>query len=231
MPSLLVHVALAALVAAVLLDEEFDRRSLTVVLAVTAFPDLDAIVALFVPGTHRAALHTLLFPALLAFLVAVDVRRERSTLRTRHGTRGVRIAWVSILSLVCAGIALDLAHTGVNPLYPVYDRFYRFDGQIVVTTTLSAIQPTTGLFTVPGGVLQLGAPSWWPFGELPQLGGITAEGSTADTHHPSPFDPTMGPDALHAERKIWIAGDGIRLVFVLTAALVVSLRLALDSRR
>ena len=50
MPSTVVHLALAGLLAAGLLGEWFSRRSLAVVLVVTVLPDLDAFVGLVVQG-------------------------------------------------------------------------------------------------------------------------------------------------------------------------------------
>ncbi|UIO99745.1 metal-dependent hydrolase [Halobaculum sp. CBA1158] len=214
MPSLLVHLALAALFAGILLDRAFDARSLAVVLAAVSLPDLDAVVALAVPGTHRAALHTLLFPLALAALLLFDCRRERSTLRARYGDRGVRIASVSVLAIALAGILPDLAHTGVNLLYPIHDRFYTVDGTVLITTH-------RGLVGDPG----IAAAGW-----IPPIDVLQPDGTTNTTHHPSPLDPTMGADPLSAERKIWVVGDGIRLVLVVSTALVVAIRLAIDRR-
>jgi len=72
MPSTVVHVALAALLAAALLGAAYDLRSLAVVLAVTAAPDLDAFGAFLFAGAHRALLHTFLIPLVVATAVLVD---------------------------------------------------------------------------------------------------------------------------------------------------------------
>lgn len=50
MPSTLVHLALAGLIAGALLRREFDSRSLALVLVVTATPDLDSLVGLVIEG-------------------------------------------------------------------------------------------------------------------------------------------------------------------------------------
>ena len=86
MPSTVVHLAFSGLLAAALLGSAFDRRSVAVVLLVTAFPDLDAFVALYTTVGHRAALHNVWIPAFWTALLWVDSgvqRHERVQVRER----------------------------------------------------------------------------------------------------------------------------------------------------
>jgi hypothetical protein len=141
MPSTLVHVAFAGLLAAALLGAAYDLRALLVVLAVTAVPDLDAFGAFLFSGAHRALLHTFLIPLVAAGCVLVDTRlRERSGLRARAGPRGVRVTWVGILAFAVAGIGLDFVTNGVNALYPLVDQFYVLDGKLELSTTEGLVQ-------------------------------------------------------------------------------------------
>lgn len=208
MPSTLVHLALGALLAAALLGDEFDGRSLLVVLAVVAFPDLDTFVGMVVPGTHRAMLHTLLVPAVAAATVAYDTRlRENSTLR-RFGDRGVRIAWVALAAYVLAGIGPDLFYNGVNVLYPVTDHFVELNGELYLSNHRGLVQTV------------------WSFsdGESPMVG------TTQNVHYRTGVDVARGRDPADAERVFPLAMSGLQALLVLTAAVVTPVRLWLDRR-
>lgn len=209
MVSTVVHLALAGLVATALLPREFDARSLAVVLALTAVPDLDAFLALAWPGVHRAALHTLLLPAVVGAVVLFDSRREGSWLRNRYGRRGVRVATVAVVALVVAGIVPDLTHTGVNLLYPLHDQFYTVDGKLLYSSQRGFVQTLVDLTPEPTG---------------------GTGGTTENTSHPSPVDPSEDTETTKPERKYWIAGTGFRLHLVLASVGIVAVRLA-DGRR
>lgn len=142
MPSTVVHLAFAGLVAAALLGAAFDRRAVLVVFAVTAFPDLDSFVALVSTAGHRTAFHTLLIPTVLAVLLAADTRfRERSVVRSRWGAWGVRVAWVSVACYAVAGIGLDLCSVGgANPLWPLHDQMYVIDGKLELSSRRGIVQ-------------------------------------------------------------------------------------------
>ena len=79
MPSLVVHLAPAGLLAAALLEAEFDARALGIVLAVTIVPDLDVFARFVIPGGHRSVLHTLLIPLVAGVLLYVDTRVRESS--------------------------------------------------------------------------------------------------------------------------------------------------------
>lgn len=133
--------AFAGMIAAGLLGAAFDRRSLLVVLAATAVPDLDSFVALVATAGHRTALHTFVVPLIVALALWVDTRvRERSIVTARWGARGVRTAWVAVVCYAVAGIGLDLFAGGANPLWPLHDQLYVIDGKIELSSRRGIVQ-------------------------------------------------------------------------------------------
>jgi hypothetical protein len=204
MPSTLVHLALGALIAAALLEDAFGPRALAVVLAAVALPDLDTFVGIVLPGTHRAALHTILVPLLAAAAIAYDLRRENSWLRAR-GERTVRIAWVAVLAYVVAGIGPDLFFNGVNILYPLHDRFYELNGRVFVSNQRGLVQ------------------TFWEATE-------STGGTTGNTHYRTGVDVARGEDPANAERVFPIATSGLQMLLLLAATVVTGVRLWLDRR-
>lgn len=141
MPSTVVHLALAGLVAAALLGDAFDRRSLLVVFGVTALPDLDAFLALVTTVGHRAALHTLVIPVLAGLVLLWDLRwRDRSFVRGRWGSRGVRVACVALFCYAFVAIGLDFASGVVNPLWPIHDQYYEVQGAFELSSQHGIVQ-------------------------------------------------------------------------------------------
>lgn len=141
MPGTVVHMAFSGMIAAALLGSVYDRRSLLVVLGVTAFPDLDAFVALVTVVGHRALFHNFVIPLVGALLLWVDTTvRPHSLLRARWGARGVRIAWVSVLVYAVSSVGLDFVNGVVNPLWPVHDQFYTLDGKIELSDQRGVVQ-------------------------------------------------------------------------------------------
>jgi hypothetical protein len=140
-PSTLVHVALALLLAAGLLAEEFDGRSALVVAAATILPDLDVALEPVLSGAHRSVGHTLLLPALLFAALLLDAGRgERSVIRRRYGDRGLRVAFVAVFCTFGAAIVPDLVVGGVNAFYPLHDAFYTLDGRLFYSTDRGWVQ-------------------------------------------------------------------------------------------
>lgn len=205
MPSTLVHLAIAGLVAGTLLHRDFDLRSLGLVLAATAIPDLDALLAPVMTGAHRAALHTLLLPLVMGVIFVFDIRRRNSVIRRRYGRRGVKIGLVAVFAMVFAGILPDLTHTGVNLFYPLHDRFYTIDGKLLISNQRGLVQTLIEF--------------------APDNGGKTVGGTTKTAHHASVVNPTDGPEPKNVERKLWIAGTGLKLLLILTSTIVISIRL------
>lgn len=141
MPSTLVHVAIALLLAAGLLGEAFDRRSALVVVGVTVLPDLDVAVEPLLSGAHRSVGHTFLLPALVFVVLLWETRlRSASSLRERYGQRGVQVAFVAVGCLFGAAIVPDLVVGGVNAFYPLHDQFYTVDGRLFYSTDRGWIQ-------------------------------------------------------------------------------------------
>jgi len=199
MPSTVVHVAVGALVATALL-RAFDARALAAVCAFAALPDLDTVLGLWVPGGHRALLHTALLPLLLGVLVAWDARRADSRLRSRFGDRGPHVAGVGVVALAVGGIAPDLMTNGVNVLYPVHDTFYAFDGGLQLSNQRGVVQTFV------------------------ELGGQNADsvvGTTETVHYRTGVDVARGEDPENAERVFPVVSSGMQLVVVATAAVAV----------
>ncbi len=139
MPSTVVHLAVAAVLAAALLGDYLTPRRAGAVLAAAALPDLDTFVGLAVTGAHRALFHTALLPLLLAAVLVADARRS-GRLRARYGAAGVRVAWVAVVAVVAGGIAPDLVTNGVNALYPVHDQFVSVNGRLVLSSERGVVQ-------------------------------------------------------------------------------------------
>lgn len=206
MPSTLVHVALAALLAAALVGRTLDWRAAVVVLGATAFVDLDAFVGLVLAGTHRAAFHTFLLPALAAALVYADTRiRETSTLARWHPD-GARVAWVTIAAVALAGIGLDMAVNGVNALWPLHDQFYTVDGKAVLSDQRGLVQTLVEL-------------------EPPEDADGRQTRTTDNTHYGTGVDPGKGDEPEDVERLFPLVRSGWQLLLVAVGYGVLGVRL------
>ena len=140
-PSTLVHISLALLLAAGLLGSEFDGRAAVVVVTATALPDLDVAIEPILSGAHRSVGHTFVLPALLFAALAIDARRgPDSVLRRRYGDRGVTLAVTAVVCLFGAGIVPDLVVGGINAFYPIHDAFYTVDGRLFYSTDRGWVQ-------------------------------------------------------------------------------------------
>jgi hypothetical protein len=205
-------VALAGLIAVGLLGDEFDRRSLLVVLAVVVFPDLDAFAGFLVAGGHRSVLHSLLIPLAGAVVLYVDThRRGGSFVRGRWGTRGVRIAWTSLACYAFAAIGLDLFAGGVNLLYPLHDQFYQPGGRLFYSTGRGLVQTFvefdfSGRWAVEAG----------------------QRGSSEDIHVATGVDPNAGGEPENVERIFPVANAGWELLLLVVSPIVVAGRLYED---
>lgn len=203
MPSTLVHVALAGLLAAGLLGAAFRFRTVLVVLAVTALPDLDSFLALLLPNTHRAALHTLLLPLFAGLLILIDDRWGRGWLRERYGAIGVRTASVSVVALAVAGVGPDLFTSGANAFYPIYDQFLVVDGKAVISNQRGFVQ------------------TFVEFGAEEPAGG-TGVGSTNTTHYDSGVDPSEGTEPANVERIFPLVRSGWQLLIVVASTVTLA---------
>jgi len=141
MPSTLVHVALAGLVACALLREAFSTRAVAAAVGAVIVIDLDVFVGWFVLGAHRAAFHNLLLPAIVAVALAYDAWvADRSRLADRFGETAPRVGGVTLTAVVVAGILPDLVTNGVNVLWPVHDQFYALNGEAKFSDRKGLIQ-------------------------------------------------------------------------------------------
>jgi len=201
MPSTLVHLGIAGLVAAALLGEAFRARTLAVVLLAVVVVDLDVFVGFVVIGAHRSAFHTLLWPTLLGAALVYDARiRDRSWLRGRFGPDAPRTAAVTIVAVVFAAIGPDAVTNGANLFYPVHDQFYALDGRL--------------RFSTERGILQ-------SFVEEP------SRGSSEETQYytgadPDPANEGAEPDT---ERIFLIVDSGLQALLVVLGTVTVTARL------
>lgn len=224
MPSTVVHVALAGLVAAALLRDHLDWRALLVVVGAVVFIDLDVFVGWWFVGTHRAAFHTLLLPVLVAGLLLWDTRyRADSTTRRRFGIQGVRVGWVAVAAVVFGGIGPDLFFNGVNVLYPVHDQFYKLNGEVLLSDQRGFVQT----------FVDLSPPEATPETEPNEV----AVGSTEnidDTYQtgvdPEPSEAGGETDDTDVERVFPVVQSGQQALLVLTSVFVVGTRLV-ENRR
>lgn len=208
MPSTVVHLAFAGMIAAALLGPAFGRRAMLVVLVVTALPDLDAFVALVSTAGHRTALHTFVVPAILAGAILVDTRlRDRSWLRWALDGNGVRVAWVSVLCLSVAGIGLDLVSAGgANPLWPLHDQLYVIDGKLELSSRRGIVQTFVDLSS------DSGVP------EPPSLG------SSDDVTITTGVDPAPAQNDEPVDRIFPIARAGWQLLLLVVGTAVTAAR-------
>jgi membrane-bound metal-dependent hydrolase YbcI (DUF457 family) len=201
MPSTVVHAGFAALVAVGLLGTAYDRRALGVLLGVLLLPEADSLVGFLLEGAHRALLHNLLLPAILAPLLYWDTTREHSWLRSRFGGEGIRVAWVGLFVHVFAHVGLDWYHLdGVNLWYPLVDRFFALDGEAYVSTAEGLVQ------------------TFVEVGTDPEMGSRTVDagqgGTTQTTHVGNPAQPSKDPGPGPVDRRAPIAVQGWQLFLV-----------------
>jgi hypothetical protein len=208
MPSTLVHVALAALLAAALLGDALDRRSALVVLAVTAISEVDTFLGLVFEGVHRAATHTFLLPALAAAFVLYDTRAREESLLARLHPHGARVAWVTIVAVAVAHIGLDLVINGVNAFWPVHDQFYTVDGKAVLSDQRGLVQT----------FVELDPPE-------PNDGTTPEARTTNNTHYSTGVDPKKGTEPKDVERLFPLVRSGWQLLLVVTGYSVLAARL------
>jgi inner membrane protein len=205
MPSTLVHVALAGLLACALLDDAFGVRSLTVVLGATIVIDLDVFLGWFVLGAHRAAFHTLLLPLVAGALLYYDARvRDESWLAARWSEFAPRVVGVTLVTVVVAGIGPDLVTNGANLLYPLHDQFYAFDGRL--------------RFSTERGVLQT-------FVEAESAKGSTETQQYFTGVDPNPEDTGTSNVRETTERVFLIVDSGMQLLLVVAGTVTTGWRL------
>lgn len=214
MPSTVVHMAFAGLLAAALLGPYFDRRAVLVVMAVTALPDLDSFIALFSVAGHRTVLHTFVIPVGVGVLWAADTRfREHSFVRERWGQWGVTVGWMALLAYAVSGIGLDMVEAGVNPLWPLHDQFYTISGKIELSDQRGIVQTFVDLSPDDGG------------SPAPKSLGSSQEVNMSTGVDPDP-DPGGGEE--NPERIFPVARAGWQLLLLVVGTVVTAARLRMD---
>ncbi|MEA5387411.1 metal-dependent hydrolase [Haloarculaceae archaeon H-GB11] len=218
MPSTVVHMAFAGMLAAALLGDDFDRRAVLVIFAATALPDLDAFVGLVSTAGHRTVGHTLLLPLALGLLLAADVYvREESFVTGRWGDHGVRVAWMSVVAMAVAGIGLDLFVGGANPFWPLHDQFYRIAGKVELSNQRGIIQTFVDLDPDT------------------ERTGVRSFGTSKEVHVSTGVDPTPGPESgggsgaesesEPVERIFPVVRSGWQLLLLVVGSAVTAVRL------
>jgi len=211
-PSTVVHVAFAGLLGVALLGDAFDTRKILLVMVASALLDLDTLIGVVVPGTHRAAFHNLWIVLLPAAVLLWDgAIREVSLVRERWGDAAPRLAWTTLAALLFAHILFDAFFNGVNLFWPVHDRFYDLSGSLLVTDQRGLVQTFVEL-------------------EGSGLAESTARGTTENTHYRTGFDPTRGEPATGVERIFPIAATGERFVLTVAGLTAVGVRILEDRR-
>jgi hypothetical protein len=199
-PSTLVHAAVAALVAAALLGPTFSPRTVGVVLLAVVLVDADAFVGLYLPGAHRSLFHTLLLPAAAGLALYADARRgDRSWLRGRWGSAGVRVAAVAVVAVLFGGIFPDLFTNGVNVLYPLHDQFYTVDGRLFLSDRRGIVQTFVQPTTEPVR-------------------------TTGNFHYRTGVDPSAGAEPENVERVFPVVAGGWQLMLVLVGGATLAVR-------
>jgi len=217
MPSTVVHLALAGVIAGALLGDAFDGRSLLVVFAVVSFPDLDSFASLVSSVGHRAALHNVFVPLIAGAVLYADLRRGgESYVRRRWGVRGVRVAWVSLFCYVVVGISLDLVAGAANPLWPLHDQYYHVDGRIELSSQRGLVQTVVDWGGAAGG------------GGTDGDAGTRAIGTTEENFLGTGVDPTEGPEPDGVDRMFPIVRAGWELVLLVVGSLVTAMRFRVD---
>lgn len=225
MPSTVVHAGFGLLLTVALFKQTvLDRRLVALLLILIIAPEVDTVAGLVMNGAHRALLHNLIAPILTAGLIYWDTRyREESWIRSRWRDRGVRLVWVGLFVHVFAHLLLDYAHLeGINVLFPVYNQFFRLEGELVLSTV--------------DGIGQ----TFFELEIIPETGGervnVGAVGTTEDVHVNNPVEPDGGepPETDAAEepvdRRFPVAVHGWQLYMIVSGLFVAGAR-RLQSRR
>ena len=212
MPSTVVHVAFGLLCAAAVLGTRFDRRAAMIVALAVTVPDLDVVASLVVPATHRAMLHTVFVPGVLAFVLWHGTR-SNGWLSDRLAAGDAERLWAGLFAYVAAGIGLDLfTGLGVNLLYPVVDQFVAIDGDVGYASG-------EGLFQ---SFIERSEPAADGGGSAVDVG---QRGSTETVHVGSGVDPSRGAEQPGTERVFPAVFRGWHVTLVLAGTVATWLRL------
>ncbi|MCU4753916.1 metal-dependent hydrolase [Halobacteria archaeon AArc-curdl1] len=211
MPSTVVHVAVAGLIGVALLGDRFDAKAILVVMVAAAVIDLDTLLGIYFPGTHRAAFHNIWIVLIPGALLVWDVKlRDRSFVLERWGKYGYRVGWVTLVAVLFGHILLDAFYNGVNLFWPVYDRFFDLSGKMIITDQRGFVQTFIEFESGDDGT---------------SVADSTARGTTEDTHYSTGFDPTRDDPPEDVERIFPIASSGELFIITVAGYLSVGYRL------
>ncbi|MFP9061558.1 metal-dependent hydrolase [Natrialbaceae archaeon A-chndr2] len=211
MPSTVVHVAVAGLIGVALLGDRFDAKAILVVMVAAAVIDLDTLLGIYFPGTHRAAFHNIWIVLIPGALLVWDVKlRDRSFVLERWGEYGYRVGWVTLVAVLFGHILLDAFYNGVNLFWPVYDRFFDLSGKMIITDQRGFVQTFIEFESGDDGT---------------RVAESTARGTTEDTHYSTGFDPSRDDPPEDVERIFPIASSGELFIITVAGYLSVGYRL------
>jgi membrane-bound metal-dependent hydrolase YbcI (DUF457 family) len=203
MPSSAVHAGFALLIAIGLLGEYYDRRALTVLLAVLLLPEADTLAGWVMAGGHRTVLHNAVLPAVAISALFWETHyREVSWIRLRVGDYGTRVLWVGLFVHLFAHVFLDWTHLeGVNMLWPLRDQFFLLEGEAYYSTAEGFVQTFVEVFEDPDTGRQ----------SVDVGGGESSE----NTHVSNPAQPSADPSPDQpVDRRFPIAVQGWQLYLV-----------------
>lgn len=217
MPSTVVHLGFAALIAAALLSDHYDRRALAIVLVIAAVPDIDTFLGFWMDGAHRSVLHNVWVVVIPAIVLGWDVHlRQRSFVRRRWGSWGVRVGWVSLVAMLFGHVLLDTFHNGANVLWPLYDGFIDLDGELLLSNQEGIVQTFVDLSEPETNVRGTTNTTHYSTGIDPAPATGSSSGGTTSTPEPPP------------ERRFPLADTGELFVLAVTGYAVAGLRFVGD---
>lgn len=143
MPSTVIHLSLAFIIACVLIpNDRFTVRSLLVVSIPVIFLDTDAFFYVVEEGLHRALFHNIIIPTVIVLIFFYDMFiRDESYIGERfNNTTATILIATSYTAVVIAGLSLDFADTGINLFWPIHDQFYTLEGKFVLSSEDGIVQ-------------------------------------------------------------------------------------------
>lgn len=208
MPSMIVHISLAAVIACALIPiDKFSFRSLIIVILSVAIIDSDAFAFVIKEGLHRALFHNLILPTFLLLTVLYVLHIDsRKVIVENFDTAHVTFLCVTTyIAVIFAGIGLDFADTGVNLFWPFHDHFYTLDGRFIVSSEEGVVQTFVNS----------------PF-EILSDGSSGTPKDTDNFVYNTPVNPNSGGSS---ERIFPIAYKGWQVIIILTSIVTVSAKI------
>lgn len=143
MPSTVVHVSFALIIACALIpNNRFTIKSLLIVALPVMFLDSDAFFYIVEEGLHRALFHNIIIPSVIVAILLYDIsiRDESYIGRKFNSSHAMSLIITSYTAVVIAGLGLDFADTGVNLFWPIHDQFYTLEGKFILSSENGIVQ-------------------------------------------------------------------------------------------